>query len=298
MINRIRREKLVEISNASAKILPDNPTGRGMSPDDIRRRFWEPIVSKGNSLAEEIDRVAEEANVDIEAAVTKAAEELSDEKSARETSENGIREDISAVSKALDTHKAEVSVEAVDKTIPRRTSFGTLEAETKRISTIQYPEERQKEQLVNLGFFDAEMDAHKADVEKTFNTLEAQIAGKTRSYVVDNASTLNELLSGVWYFAGGQYYTDDFETGDNIYVVDNAIPDFWFEKTEDFSRVETITIDGEEVELVVYAYGDSGGGPAIGILHILESDNVNLGDLDRVLDSIIAYQEQLIGGDA
>lgn len=298
MIKKIIREKLVEIANASAKTLPNNPTGRGLTADEIRKRLWEPIVSKGTSLAEEIDRIVGEANADIEAAINKAENELSTEKNARETSEEGIRDAISAVSGELEEHKAEVSVEADKNTIPRRTAFKTLEAETKRISTIQYPEERQKKQLVNLGFFDAEMDAHKADVEKTFNTLEAQIAGKTRSYVVDNASTLKELLTGVWYFAGGQYYTDDFETGDNIYVVDNAIPDFWFEKTEDFSRAETITIDGEEVELVVYAYGDSGGGPEIGILHILESDNVNLGDLDRVLDSIIAYQEQLIGGDA
>jgi hypothetical protein len=290
MIKKISDEKREQIANASAKTLPNNPTGRGMTADEIRKRLWEPIVSKGTSLAEEIDRVVEEANTDIEEAVTKAENELDTEKTARETSENGIRNEISAVSKALDDHKAEVSVEAVDKTIPRRTSFGTLEAETSRISVIQYP--RRDKQLINLGFFDAEMDAHKADVAKTFDTLEAQINGITTSYVIQGIVDLKNNLSEI----GAK-----LKTGDKIFSIDKNIPDLWFESKNNKDGMETITVkddDGIEHTIELVVMETSAPYTIYGILHVIESNAVNFGDLEAVLDSIIAYQEQLIGGDA
>jgi hypothetical protein len=261
-----------------------------MTPDKIRKKFWEPLTSAGSNLAKEIDRVAKEANDDIEAAVTKAEEELSDEKRERETSENGIRNEISAVSKALDDHKAEVSVEAVDKTIPRRTSFGTLEAETSRISVIQYP--RRDKQLINLGFFDAEMDAHKADVAKTFDTLEAQINGITTSYVIQGIVDLESNLSEI----GAK-----LKTGDKIFSIDKNIPDLWFESKNNKDGMETITVkddDGIEHTIELVVMESSAPYTIYGILHVIESNAVNFGDLEAVLDSIIAYQEQLIGGGA
>jgi hypothetical protein len=290
MIDKISNATREAIEAASAKSLPDNPSGRGMTPDKIRKKFWEPLTSAGSNLAKEIDRVAKEANDDIEAAVTKAEEELSDEKRERETSENGIRNEISAVSKALDDHKAEVSVEAVDKTIPRRTSFGTLEAETSRISVIQYP--RRDKQLINLGFFDAEMDAHKADVAKTFDTLEAQINGITTSYVIQGIVDLESNLSEI----GAK-----LKTGDKIFSIDKNIPDLWFESKNNKDGMETITVkddDGIEHTIELVVMESSAPYTIYGILHVIESNAVNFGDLEAVLDSIIAYQEQLIGGGA
>lgn len=331
MIDKISNATREAIAATSAKSLPDNPSGRGMTPNAIRDTFWKPIVAAGNSVADEIDRVAGEANTDIgaaitkaetdlaaektareaseqeiredfgvaiDAAITKAENELADEKRARETSENGIRENIASVSKALEDHKAEISVEANANKIPKRTPFGTLEAETKRLNDTQYP--RRMKQLVNLGFFDAEMDAHKAEVDKTFNTLEAQISGRTTSYVIAGRSTLVDLLSGQWEMGSETYYDDYLRTGDTILCIDTDLPDFWFERTTDTSRVpETFVYtdeSGNERTITLRVLGYDNGGKQVGLLHILESNAVNFGDLEAVLEAIIAYQEQLIGG--
>lgn len=292
MIDKISNATRAAIEAASAKSLPDNPSGRGMTPEQIRRKFWEPLTSAGSNLADEIDRVVDEANEYIGEAIEKAETELSAETSARESSENGIRDDVSAVSKALEDHKAEISAESVDKTIPRRTQFGTIESETRRLSTTQYPEERQKKQLVNLGFFDAEMDAHKAEVDNTFNTLEAQIAGITTSYVIQGIPELENNLSDIGA---------NLKTGDKIFSIDKNIPDLWFESKNNTDGAETFVYKDEEgnertIDLIVME--TSSPYTVYGILHVIESNAVNFGDLEAVLDAIIAYQEALIGGDA
>ena len=160
MINRISREKLVEISNASAKILPDNPTGRGMSPDDIRRRFWEPIVSKGNSLAEEIDRVVDEANYSLEALEESITGKLNEEVSAREGADSDQAERIKSLEGTASdlqqqingkVNSSDVKVDPTRMTIAKRSAAGTLHAVTNR--KVGGMDDSLKEtMLVNLGF--------------------------------------------------------------------------------------------------------------------------------------------------
>ena len=314
MINKISREKLVEISNASAKILPDNPTGRGMTADEIRKRLWEPIVSKGNSLAEEIDRVVDEANTDL----GNLEIEIKDEASARKSADDNQATRISTLEQTASNlqhqingkvNSSDVNVDAAKMTIAKRSAVGTLHAITTK--TVGGMDDSLKEtMLVNLGFFDAEMGAHKADAdnayapkkstEAAFGALFSAVDGLTNSYVADDVNAIQGFLdNGYWEIAGVTYYAERMQTGDNIFVVDSGCPDFWFEKTSDMGRIPekiTITLDDEStVTLTLRVYFN---GNLVGLLHILESDNVNLGDLDRVLDSIIAYQNQLIGGDA
>ncbi|MBO5969357.1 MAG: hypothetical protein J6S14_12755 [Clostridia bacterium] len=50
-----------KILRVSARNLPDNPSARGMKPDEIREAFVAPIIGQ-DSLMKELDRVVEEAN--------------------------------------------------------------------------------------------------------------------------------------------------------------------------------------------------------------------------------------------
>ena len=68
MINQISPETIEKIKNSSAYGLPDRPKERGMSPAEIKKAFYAPLVNAANSLVKEINRVVEEANKIIFAA--------------------------------------------------------------------------------------------------------------------------------------------------------------------------------------------------------------------------------------
>jgi hypothetical protein len=138
--------------------------------------------------------------------------------------------------------------------------------------------------------------------------VEAAVAGKTRSYAVGGAEALEALLSGRWEVGTEVYSTDGLRTGDNIFVVESGIPDFWFEATTDTSRAEsiTLTVGGTERTLTLLVYGYDNGGFPVGILHVIEGEKTKidlseiegrLGDVDAALDAILALQAELIGGE-
>lgn len=66
MINKVSKETKNKILNKSAKRLPDNPSAVGMKPEDIKRAFYAPITDAGSGVLEEIDRIAEEMNRELE----------------------------------------------------------------------------------------------------------------------------------------------------------------------------------------------------------------------------------------
>lgn len=50
------------IARKTAYALPDNPTAAGMKPSDIKKAFYAPLIDTENSILNEVDRVAKEAN--------------------------------------------------------------------------------------------------------------------------------------------------------------------------------------------------------------------------------------------
>lgn len=56
-----------EIRRNTAYSLPDNPSARGMPPDQIRKHFWSAIAGERQSVLKEIDRVAAETNAALDA---------------------------------------------------------------------------------------------------------------------------------------------------------------------------------------------------------------------------------------
>lgn len=63
----VSEEERAAITRKTAYSLPDEPSARGMTPDQIRKRFWEAVVGDRHSLLAEIDRVAKEVNAALDA---------------------------------------------------------------------------------------------------------------------------------------------------------------------------------------------------------------------------------------
>ena len=61
-INRTSPETKSAIQRKSAQSLPNNPSERGFSAEDIKRRFYQPIIDATNSAIAEVDRIADETN--------------------------------------------------------------------------------------------------------------------------------------------------------------------------------------------------------------------------------------------
>ncbi len=61
-INKVSETTKSAIKRKSAQTLPNNPSARGYSAEEIKRRFYQPIIDATNSALTEIDRVVEEVN--------------------------------------------------------------------------------------------------------------------------------------------------------------------------------------------------------------------------------------------
>ncbi len=65
-INKTSAETKSAIQRKSAQSLPNNPSERGYSAEEIKRRFYQPIIDATNSAIAEVDRIAEETNIALE----------------------------------------------------------------------------------------------------------------------------------------------------------------------------------------------------------------------------------------
>lgn len=320
MIDKISNATRAAIEAAGAKSLPDNPSGRGMTADEIRRKFWEPLTSAGSNLAKEIDRVVDEANRDIgslataindESSARKAADSKHDDRiSSLETTASEVQQEINGK-----VNSSDVRVDAAAMTIAKRSAFGTLHAITKVNGNLG---DDADSVLVNVKYLNTMLDSHKADAdnayapknltEAKFDALFSSVDGLTNSYVADDVNAIQGFLdNGYWEIAGVTYYAVKMKTGDSIFVVDSGCPDFWFEKTSDMGRTPeeiTIALDDEStVTLTLRVYFN---GNLVGLLHVIEGEKTKIdfswveeqiGDIDTALDAILDMQERLIGGE-
>lgn len=61
-ISKVSAATKSAVSRKSAQTLPNNPSEKGYSAEEIKRRFYQPIFDATNSALSEIDRVVEEVN--------------------------------------------------------------------------------------------------------------------------------------------------------------------------------------------------------------------------------------------
>lgn len=159
--------------------------------------------------------------------------------------------------------------------------------------------------VINKGYLEGALQKVNEAIKEGDDALRGAVAGKTASFVIEDAEMLEALLSGAWSVGGSSFDTSVLGTGDNVFIIDVDLPDLWFEATNDLDRVaETITVkdaDGAEREIVLDVKGYQTGS-RIGLLHVLEGakhvsvDLEALGDVDTALDAILEIQNALIGG--
>lgn len=270
------------IARKSAQYLPDNPSARGMTADQIRKAFYAPVTDTAQSVLAELDLVIDAVDAAIVA-----------EEEAR----------IAAIDDA-NAQTQKVAADLADEVVNRKNA--------EREHGVEY------RALVRRVVDEEEATAA---ANTRFTALETAVSGKARSYVLEDWEDLKDLLTGRVEIGTNPYYADDLLTGDNILIVQKDVPDFWFEATTDTDRpVDTYTYtdeDGNEQTVYLRVLGYDNGGTQVGILHILESDYTviegyakaastaaeeakaalgDVGDLDAALDKIIELQESLIGG--
>lgn len=130
-----------------------------------------------------------------------------------------------------------------------------------------------------------------ATIKSNVKNLEAQVYGKSKNFVCDSFEEFVAFCNA----------TDPtLTTSDNILIIENGVPDFWFEATTDEDRLAsagTYTYNGVEYPLV--GLGEDGN--PVGVFHILESDFTEVkaqmeqdlaGKIDKIentLGSEVAY---------
>lgn len=87
-IKKTSDETRKKIELLSVHSLPNNPSERGMTPEQIKKRFYDPILSSAASALTEIDRVVSEVNVVISKADRLIAETAQMADEAKKTSED------------------------------------------------------------------------------------------------------------------------------------------------------------------------------------------------------------------
>ena len=133
-VEGISQEKQDKIKNMSAYMLPDRPSQQGMKPDQIKKRFWEPIIKSDLSAISEVNRVVGEVNK-VNQAAGEAMDELSDQIYAeneinidQNVAIEALKEDLGDVEGLSEEIKAESLVEAINGFLAKyKEKVGTLE---------------------------------------------------------------------------------------------------------------------------------------------------------------------------
>ena len=120
-ISKVNPNDVEKIKRISAYDLPNNPSARGMTPDEIRGAFWRPLVETGNSLVNEIDKLAARANEYIDSVadhvgdgdVPDIPESL---KKFKDENKSGLTDAVAIVLKALTEQNGPLAMAVINAT--------------------------------------------------------------------------------------------------------------------------------------------------------------------------------------
>ncbi len=293
-----------KIKALSAYSLPDNPSARGKSAADIKKAFFEPIVYGENNVIDEIDRVVDEANAALEEldgeigsdALTTTAQTLvgaiNENKTAIDQNKTAISTNKGAIGTLADLKTKDKSSlvgainENKDGIANRDQAIATLQDRLTGYETVVEEHEENKKAIeenrsaingheVAIKQQKSRMDQYASLIQgnkENITTLEKRLDGTQKSYVLNTFAEFIRLLEFDIYL---DFIFYELLTGDRIFIVEEGVPDFWFEQTDDEERVAnagTYVYQGKEYSLA--AKFDLGDGvyDFFGIFHILESD--------------------------
>ena len=148
------------------------------------------------------------------------------------------------------------------------------------------------------------VEGHLEETEERFSSLEDRmhtaeytLRRHTRTLVFDTFESFFHFIDmGEDTFVSGvQTSTKDMKHGDVVRILEDGVPDFWYERNSAPPRL-LYNYKGKNYQMYVCSYA---GMTLYGVMRPIRScADVALGEIDAALDSIIEIQNALIGGDA
>ncbi len=222
-INKISQEKINQIKQKSVITLPNQPK---ISAEELKARFVKPIVDTSNSMIQELDRIVEETNAELDGiddTLQNHESRIGELELFAENLETNITEEIED---ALE-NKADL----VDGKVPLEQLPDVEDVLTGDITSHNHTTEIGNHNTSELAhpFLKGKIDEAKAIAE-----------GKSRARVFATKSALDTWLLDSENVAL-------LQIGDNFYIEETDKPDYWWNGT---TLVELST---EKIDLTEYA---------------------------------------------
>lgn len=344
-IEKASNETRRAMERASAYSLPNNPSERGMKPDDLKKAFWEAIHGSSASILKEQDRIVDAINEyllafydfigngDVLSPGAPYDEQIQE-------GESGLTMLANVAWRVLLDHMQQTAdtptyptkdPHGTHSAIQRHNSSGDAHNEIRTkinrkieddISTHNNDSNAHIDLRNNVNQNAREIADASNDIENIFadigdsvllteaenvksainevyslalttdetaNTnrvnlvgVMAQILGIAKSYVIDSFLNFIEFINGrftipIFEDRDGDGIRETYEvditylrTGDNVLIVEQNVPDMWFEASGDNAggALETYEYDGVEYSLIA----KDETGEIVGVMHIAETD--------------------------
>ena len=325
-IEKTTEETREGIKQSSSFSLPNNPSAMGMTPDQIRKAFWAPIIGLSFSVVAELDRVIDRINeifgdgetLTVEAKNLIGAinwlKELIDQ-NARDAEKNleDHNEDITSHPSILTQLQAHYDdlIYCLQSVEDINTRLGTITDEELQgfdigsvidqlmsfvrgliykydnlyqiVGANKWLETPEQSIIpaLNSTYQIAQQGKKQSDTNRLkLVNITAQVNGFARTFTINTFLDFVEFMRGnlsISFYEDRdgdgvderyEVFTKDLKTGDNILIVEKGVPDFWFERTNDFDSFDEYTYGDATYHLVAVYYGEQ----PFGKMHILESD--------------------------
>ena len=325
-IEKTTEETREGIKQSSSFSLPNNPSAMGMTPDQIRKAFWAPIIGLSFSVISELDRVIDRINEifgDGETLTVEAKDLIGAINLLKKLIDQNVRD----AEKDLEDHNEDITshpsiltqlqahyddlIYCLQSVEDINTRLGTVTDEELQggdiggildhfmiiFRSFNYKYEtlyqivgankwlETPEQSVIPALNNTYQIAQQGKKQSDANRLKlvnitAQVNGISRTFTIDTFLNFVEFMRGAYSVSvyedrdgdgeeeRYEVYSKDLKTGDNVLIIEKGVPDFWFERNNDFYSFDEYTYGDATYPLVACYYGEQ----PFGRTHILESD--------------------------
>jgi hypothetical protein len=290
-IEAVGEEKLARIRAMSAYSLPINPSERGLTPEQIKARFYAPIVGQSLSVLTELGRVIEGVN-----GVIRTLEALLAGESVGDGEETKALEDLILLSKQKQTLR-EFAATLEDVQRSSGEILMAAETATKAASEALDAEEGAKEARDDiLSMTVSSMPIAWNEVPSVKKTEAGGVSHLVFSIPMGRPFTIARTFSSVEEMNAGAA-SDGVESGQYVMVNTGDVDD------EENARLY-FKQDGA-YHFVTDLSGATGVAPVRGIDYFTPEDyqyfdahiDERLGEVGAALDELHSYAQNLVGGD-
>ena len=225
-INKISQEKINQIKQKTVITLPNQPK---ISAEELKARFVKPIVDTSNSMIQELDRIVEETNAELDG-IDDTLQDLESRIGELELFADNLETNITEEIEDALENKADL----VDGKVPLEQLPDVEDVLTGDITSHNHATE--------IGNHNSSETAH-TDIRNAVAEAKAIAEGKVSAMSFETKEDLDAWL----------LIPENVETlivGTNFYIEDLASPDYWWNGTT-IKELET-----QKVDLTEYAKSD------------------------------------------